>query len=71
VKVAAFGLVLGLAGALALTRLLSGLLFGITPSDPITFVLVSLLLLAIILVACSIPARHATKIDPLIALRNE
>ncbi len=71
VKVAAYGLVLGLAGALAITRVLGNLLFGITPSDPATYVLVSLTLILIILVACSIPARHATKIDPLIALRNE
>ena len=71
VKVISFGLVLGLAGALALTRVLSGLLFGVTPSDPITFVFVSVTLIMITLAACSIPARRATRVDPLIALRNE
>jgi len=70
-KVVLLGLVLGLAGAFALTRLISGLLFGVAPSDPATFVLVSLLLIVVALIACSIPAQRATKVDPLIALRNE
>lgn len=71
VKVVLFGLALGLVGALALTRVLSGFLFGITPSDPMTFGFVTVTLILITLVACSIPARRATKVDPLIALRNE
>lgn len=71
IKVVSFGLVLGLAGALAMTRVLSNFLFGITPSDPLTFLLVTLTLILITLAACTIPARRATKVDPLIALRNE
>jgi len=70
-KVVSFGLTFGLLGALALTRVLRGFLFGITPSDPMTFVFVTLTLILITLAACSIPARRATKVDPLIALRNE
>ncbi|MBI4664179.1 MAG: ABC transporter permease [Verrucomicrobia bacterium] len=65
------GLALGLAGALASTRLMSGLLFGITPTDPATFVSVALLLAAIALLACYLPARRATQVDPIVALRYE
>jgi len=65
------GVIVGLAGALSLTRFLSGLLFGVTPTDPITFGAVSLLLAAIAFLASYIPARRATKVDPMEALRHE
>lgn len=64
------GLALGMIGALALTRLMTGLLFGVEPTDPFTFVAVSLLLLAVAAVACLIPARRATEIHPMVALRG-
>jgi putative ABC transport system permease protein len=65
------GVVFGVAGAFALTRLMRSLLFEVGPGDPLTFVLVSLLLAAVGLMACYVPARRATKVDPLIALRYE
>jgi putative ABC transport system permease protein len=65
------GAAIGLAGALALTRWMSSLLFGISASDPMTYVLVLLLALGAALLACAIPARRATRVDPLIALRYE
>jgi len=65
------GLVLGLAGAFALSRLIRGLLFNVTPSDPLTFFLVSAILFLIAMLAAAVPARRATRVDPLIALRNE
>ena len=69
--VVGIGLALGLVIALAGTRLLGGLVIGIKPSDPLTFAVVVLLLTAIALFACWIPARRATRIDPLVALRYE
>lgn len=66
-----FGLVLGLAGAFALTRLMSSLLFGVSNTDLMTFAVVSLGLVLVGLFACYIPARRATKVDPLVALRYE
>ncbi|MGD8499280.1 MAG: ABC transporter permease [Phycisphaerales bacterium] len=67
----AVGLVIGAGGALALTRVLGSFLYDVTPTDPATFVLVSLLLAAVGLSACYIPARRATRIDPMSALRYE
>ena len=65
------GLAIGLGGAFALTRVLSEFLHQVSVTDPATFALLSLLLAAVALLACSVPARRATKIDPLVALRRE
>ncbi len=65
------GLLVGIVGALLLTRFLTTLLFDITPTDPTTYVAASVLLLAVAITACLIPARRATKVDPLVALRYE
>jgi putative ABC transport system permease protein len=65
------GAAIGLAGAFALTRWMSTMLFGVTASDPATYVIVLFVALVAALLACSIPARRATRVDPLVALRYE
>jgi putative ABC transport system permease protein len=65
------GVAIGLAGALNLTRLLHSLLFEVSPLDPATCVGVTAMLVAVSVLACYIPARRATKVDPIVALRYE
>jgi putative ABC transport system permease protein len=70
-RLAASGLVLGIGGALILMRFLSGLLFGVSPNDPLTFVAVSMLLTGVATAASFIPAWRAARVDPMVALRYE
>jgi ABC-type antimicrobial peptide transport system permease subunit len=69
--VATCGVIVGTLGARALTAVMRGLIYGISANDPVTFAAVPLLLLAVSLAAAYVPARRASRVDPLIALRHE
>ena len=67
----AAGAILGILGALGVTRYLASLLYGVRPFDPLTFLAVALVLALVALAACGIPARRASRVDPMVALRYE
>jgi ABC-type antimicrobial peptide transport system permease subunit len=70
-RLAAAGVVVGVAGAFALTRAIGTLLFDVSPRDPLTFTTLSVVLTAVALLACYVPARRATRVDPIRALRYD
>lgn len=70
-KLVLSGIAIGLVGALALQRLIEKLLFGVSPTDPLTYAVIASLLIGVALLACYLPARRATQVDPLVALRHE
>jgi len=65
------GTAVGVVSALLVTRMMSSLLFGVSAADPVTFAAIPVLLAAVAFVACCVPARRATRVDPLVALRTE
>jgi ABC-type antimicrobial peptide transport system permease subunit len=71
VRLGATGLAIGIAGALAVTRVFDSLLFGVTASDPVTFASVSATLITVLVLAAYLPARRATRVDPIVALRAD
>jgi ABC-type antimicrobial peptide transport system permease subunit len=70
-KLTLIGAALGLLGAYLATRAITSVLYGVSATDPLTFGVVSFLLIGVALLACYVPSRRATRVDPLIALRNE
>jgi predicted permease len=70
-KLAALGMLLGVIGAVVLTRWLAALLYGVSPTDPLTFAVIALLPMIVATISCWLPARRATRVDPLVALRSE
>ncbi len=70
-KIALIGVAIGLLASLGLTQLMTKMLYGVSPIDPVTFASVAMLLTLVALAACYIPARRAMQVDPVVALRHE